>query len=83
MRNKSRRHSETTIIAAARYMLEESKKKQEVAPNGIINYKEREEILNSNASLKSIIRRNQTTGKLQKEALQEYQKLKYHITPSK
>lgn len=83
MRNKEQKALRNYYIAAARYMLEESKKKQEVAPNGIINYKEREEILNSNASLNQLSVEIRLLENLQKEALQEYQKLKYHITPSK
>jgi hypothetical protein len=83
MRNKEQKALRNYYIAAARYMLEESKKKQEVAPNGIINYKEREEILNSNAGLNQLSVEIRLLENLQKEALQEYQKLKYHITPSK
>ena len=64
-------------------MLEESKNKQEVVPNGIIDYKERENILNSNAALNQLSVEIRLLENLQREVLQDYQKLKYHITPSK
>ncbi|WP_294612174.1 DUF5039 family protein [uncultured Bacteroides sp.] len=83
MRDKEQKALRSYYIAAARYMLEESKNKQEVVPNGIIDYKERENILNSNAALNQLSVEIRLLENLQREVLQEYQKLKYHITPSK
>lgn len=50
--------------------------------NGIIDYKKREIILNSNADLNQLSVKIRLLENLQREVNQEYQKLKYHITPS-
>lgn len=83
MRDKEQRALRNYYIAAARYMLEESKRKQEVVPSGFMNYRERDNILNSNANLNQLSVEIRLLESLQRKALEEYQKLKYFIDPSK
>lgn len=79
MRDKEQRALRNYHIAAARYMLEESKKNQEVVPSSFITYAERNNILSSNADLNQLSVEIRLLEDLQKEALQEYQRLKYQI----
>lgn len=52
--------------------------------NGIIDYKKREIILNSNADLNQLSVKIRLLENLQREVIQEYQKLKYQsLHPSK
>lgn len=79
MRDKEQRALRSYYIAGARYMLAENMKKQEVVSTNIIGYADREKILNSNASLSQLFTEIRLLENLQKEVLQEYQKLKYKV----
>lgn len=79
MRDKEQRALRDYYIAAARYMLEECKKSREVVPDNIMTYAERNMILNSKAELNQLSVEIKLLESLQKQILQEYQKLKYNV----
>lgn len=54
MRDKEQRALRNYYIAAARYMLEECKKNHEVVPDNLMNYNDRNMILNSNTDLNQL-----------------------------
>ena len=76
MRDKEQKALRSYYIAAARYMLEESKNKQEVVPNGIIRLQRARKYSQLQCRSQSIICRNQTAGKSTKRSASGISKIK-------
>lgn len=83
LRNKEQITLKQYRIATVRYMLNEYKTMKRVMPTKFIDYTERENILNNNLELRRLSQEIRQLEELQRQTIQNYQKLKYNINTKK
>lgn len=83
LRDKEQKVLRLHQIAAARYMLNEYKSKQEVMPTNIIDYSIKKTILDSNPILNQLSVEILLLENLQRKQLSKFQALKYNVIDNK
>ena len=83
MRNKEQALLKTYRISTVRYMLNEYKSKNLIMPSNIIDYQDRETLLDNNPLLRRLSQEINQLKLLQSQTLRKYQRIKYDLDDSK